>query len=87
MKCQGDKTCASELKSVLRGVDYILIAKEGMKEGTYDDEILKFLFQLERENFQGSPAGRSIFFELVNTEEEKQAILQKAKILPTSSKM
>lgn len=43
--------------------------------------------KLERGNFQGSPVIRSKFSELVKKEEEKQAILQKVKILPTSSKM
>ena len=44
VECQIDRLYASGLKSVLRGADYILITKEGMKEGTYDDELLKFLF-------------------------------------------
>jgi len=56
-----------------------------MKEGTYDDELLKFLFHLELENFQGSPGDRSTFFKLVKKEEEKQALLQMTKILPISS--
>ena len=50
-----------------------------MQDGKYDDE---FLFQLEPENFQGSIAVRSKFTELLKKEEEKQAFVQTAKILP-----
>jgi len=53
-----------------------------MQEGYYDDELLKFLFQLEPENFQGSPAVRNKFAELLKKEEEKQTLLRTAKILP-----
>ena len=42
-----------------------------MQEGHYDDELLKFLFQLEPENFQGSPVVRNKFSELLKKEEEK----------------
>ena len=87
VKCQGDRIYASGLKSILRGFDYIVITKEGMKEGIYDDELLKFLFQLEPENFQGSSVVRNKFLELVKKEEEMQALLRTGKILPTSSQM
>ena len=43
VKCQGDRLYVCGLKSVLRRADYILVSKEGMKEGTCDDELLKFL--------------------------------------------
>ena len=58
-----------------------------MNEGTYDDELLKFLFQLEPKNFQGSPVVRNKFSGLVKKEEEKEALLRTMKILPTSSQM
>lgn len=52
VKCHGDRLYASGLKCLLRGADYVLITKEGMQDGKYDDEPLKFLLQLEPENFQ-----------------------------------
>ena len=72
---------------MLRVANYILITKVGMKKGTYDDELLKFLFSLEPENFQGSSAVKSKFSKLVRKEEEKQVLLRTAKILPTSGKI
>lgn len=59
-----------------------------MQEGTYDDELLKFLLQLEPENFQWSIIVGSKFLELLlKKEEEKQALLRTAKILQPSSQM
>ena len=46
-----------------------------MQDGKYDDELLKFVLQLEPENFQGSTAVRSQFTKLLQKEEEKQALL------------
>jgi len=43
-----------------------------MKQGAYDDELLKFLFQLEPENFQGSPAVKSKFYELVKKDNKSK---------------
>ena len=53
-----------------------------MKEGVYDVELLKFLFQLEHENFQTSTTVRTKFAELFKKEEEKQTQLRTTKILP-----
>ena len=53
-----------------------------MQEDYYDDELLKFLFQLEPNNFQGSQYVWNKFSELLKKEEEKQLLLQTAKILP-----
>ena len=47
----------------------------------YDDELLKFLFQLEPENLQRSPAVGNKFAELLKKEEEKQTLLRTARIL------
>ena len=58
-----------------------------MQEGHYSDELLNLLFYLEWENFQGSPAVRNKFSELLKKEEEKQTLLQTAKILPWDSQM
>ena len=40
-----------------------------MKKGVSDDELLKFLFQLEPENFKASIAVRTKFVELFKKEE------------------
>ena len=53
-----------------------------MQDEKYNDELLKFLLQLEPENFQGSIAARSKFAELLKKEAKRQALLQTAKILP-----
>jgi len=58
-----------------------------MKEGFYDDDFLKFLFQLEVENFKWSLAIEKKFAEFTLKEKEKQASLQTTKILPLSSQM
>jgi len=42
---------ASRLSCLYRGTSYIIVTKKGMQEGNYDDKLLKFLFQLEPENF------------------------------------
>lgn len=62
--------------------NYAIVAKEGLEKDHYDDELLKFLFQLEPENFQGSPSVQNKFSELLKKEKEKQLLLQTAKILP-----
>ena len=81
VKCHGDRLYASGLKCLLRRSDYIIVTKEGMQEGNYDDELLSYLLQLEHENFQRSTSVRRKFAELYNKEEEKQLSLQTAKIL------
>ena len=43
IKCHGDHLYASRLKDLLREKDYVLITNEGMQEGNYDDELLKFI--------------------------------------------
>ncbi|KAJ8427193.1 hypothetical protein Cgig2_027939 [Carnegiea gigantea] len=53
-----------------------------MKEGIYDDELLKFLLTLEPENFQASTTVKTKFAELFRKEKEKQARLRMAQILP-----
>ena len=47
-----------------------------MTKGNYGDELLKFLYQLEPNNFQGSVDGKNKFSELVKEDEEKQALLR-----------
>ena len=44
VKCRGDQLYASGLQCLYRETNYVIITKEGMKEGSYDDELLKFLF-------------------------------------------
>jgi len=53
----------SQLKAIyiwtakfVQGLNFILITKQDVKERTYDDDFLKFLFQLEPENFKGTTA-------------------------------
>jgi len=53
-----------------------------MKEGIYDDELLKFFLTLEPKNFQGSAGVKNKFSELFQKEEEKQARLRMPHILP-----
>ena len=52
VKCHEDRLYTTGLKCLLRTNNYAIVTKEGMQEGHYDDELLKFLFQLEPENFQ-----------------------------------
>jgi len=82
VKCHGNRLFTTGLRCLLRADNYAIITKEGMQEDYYDDELLKFLFQLEPENFQGSPIVRNKFSNLLKKEEEKQLLLQTAKILP-----
>ncbi|KAJ8445576.1 hypothetical protein Cgig2_012464 [Carnegiea gigantea] len=72
VKCYGDRLYTLGLKYLLRTADYAIVTKEGMQEGYYDDELLKFLLQLEPENFQGSAAVRNKFAKLLKKEEEKR---------------
>ena len=58
-KCQGDRLYSSKFRSLHRGVNYIILTKEGMKEGIYNDKLLKFLLTLELENFEGSTVFRT----------------------------
>jgi len=48
---------------------------------------LKFLFQLEPVNFEGTPAIVKKFAKLIQKEKDKQASLQAAKILPLGRQM
>ena len=52
-----------------------------MQEDNYDDEQLKFLLQLEHENFQRSTIVKCKFAGLLRKEDEKQALLRMAQIL------
>jgi len=49
VKCQGDRLYSFRLRSLHRGANYIILTKEGMKEGIYDDDLLKFLLTLKPE--------------------------------------
>ena len=80
VKCHGDRLFTTGLRCLLRTVNYAIITKEGMQEGYYDDRLLKFLFQLEPENFQRSPAVRNKFAKLLKKEKEKHTLLRTAKI-------
>jgi len=64
-----------------RGPNYIIITKEEIKDMVYDDELLKFPFQLEPRNFRGTTTIEKKFAELIRKEEERQALQQMAKIL------
>ena len=55
VKCQGGRLYISGLQSMYRGPNFIIITKEDI-QGIYNDEFLKFLFQLELDNFKGTPA-------------------------------
>ena len=46
-----------------------------MKEGIYDDGLLKFLLTLEQENFQGYTTVKTKFAELFRKEEEEETRL------------
>ena len=75
------------LKGLLRGADYIIVTKEGMTEGSNNDDLVKFLYQLEPDKFQGSTAVKNKFAELVKKDEEKQALLRTTQIFPTVLQM
>ena len=87
VKHQGDRLYASRLKCLYRGTSYIIVTKERMMEGIYDDELLEFLFRLEPENFQGYTTIKNKFAKLVTTEEENEAQIRTAKILPLVGQM
>jgi len=53
-----------------------------MEEGVYDDNFLKFLFQLEPVNFKVTPAAVKKFTKLIRKEEDRLASLWTAKIWP-----
>jgi len=82
-KCQGDRLYSSKFRSLHRGVNYIILTKEGMKEGIYYDELLKLLLSLKLENFQGSTTVETKFAKLFHRDEEKQARLRMTHILPS----
>jgi len=82
VKCQGDRLYTSGLRSLYREDNFIVITKENIQAEVFDDDLLKFLFQLEPGNFKGSPAVVKKFAELIQKEEDKRAQLQMAKILP-----
>ena len=82
VKCQGDRLYASGLRSLYNGSNFIIITKENIQAEVFDDDLLKFLFQLEPGNFRGIPAAVKKFAELIQKEEDKRAQLQMAKILP-----
>jgi len=83
VKCQGDRLYASGLRSLYNGSNFIIITKEDIQVEIFDDDLLKFLFQLEPGNFKGLPAVVKKFSELIQNEEDRQAQLQTAKILPS----
>ena len=45
------------------------------KDGVYEDEFFRFLFQLEPGNFGGTIAVEKKFAELIRKEDEKQRLL------------
>ena len=70
VKCQGDRLYASGLKCLLRRADYNVVTKEGMSEGNYNGEFLKFLYHLGPNKFQGSVAIKNKFSGLIKKDEE-----------------
>ena len=82
VKCQGDRLYTSGLRTLYREANFIVITKENIQPEIFDDDLLKFLFQLEPGNFKGSPAVVKKFAELIQKEEDKRTQLQMAKILP-----
>ena len=52
VKCEGYQLHASRLRCLYWGTSYTILTKEEMLEGNYDDELLKFVFRIEPENFQ-----------------------------------
>jgi len=82
VKCQGDRLYASGIRSLYSGSNFIIITKENIQAEVYDDDLLKFLFQLEPGNFKGTPVVAKKFSELIQKEEDRQAQLQMTKILP-----
>ena len=55
VKCQYNRLYIFGLQSLCGGPNFIIITKEYMKDGIYDDHFLKCLFQLKRANFKRSP--------------------------------
>jgi len=87
VKCQGDRLFASGLRSLYSESNFIVLTKENIQEGIYDDDFLKFLFQLKPVNFKRTLAVVKKFAELIQKEEDRQASIQTAKILPPRSQM
>ena len=82
VKCQGDCLYASRLQSLYSKPNFIILTKENIREGVYDDDFLKFLFQLDPSNFERTPSVVKKFTELIQRKEDRQAQLQTARILP-----
>lgn len=80
VKYRGDRLYVTRLRCLLRTSECDIVTKEGMKENCYDNELLKFLFQVKPENFQGFTAVKSKFEELLKKEEDKQTLLQAVNI-------
>jgi len=81
VKCQDDRLYRFGLQSPYRGPNFIIIIKKDTKERAYEEDFLKYLFQLKPSNFKRSPAMEKKFTELIQ-KEEKQVSLQTVKILP-----
>ena len=82
VKSQGDRFYTSRLRSLYGEPNFIIISKEDMQEGVRNNDFLKFSFQLEPGNFKETPVVLTKFAELIRKEEERQASLHTAKILP-----
>ena len=70
-KCQDDKLYTLGLRSLYRESNFIIITKDKMQEGVYDDNSLKFLFQLKPVSVKGTPAVVKKFAELVEKDEDR----------------
>ena len=53
VKCQGDRLYALGLRRLYSGSNIIIITKENIQVEVFDDDLLKFLFQLKPSNFKG----------------------------------
>ena len=62
--------------------NFIILTKEKIQEGVYDNDFQKFLFQLEPGTFRGTLVVVNKFAEFIQKEVDRQAQLQTAKILP-----
>ena len=65
VKCRGDRLYTSRLRSLWKGYNFIIITEEDMQEGVYDDDFLKFPFQLELGHFKRTPVIDKKFNELI----------------------
>jgi len=71
VKRQGDRLYASGVRSLYSGSNFVILTKENIQEGIYDDDFLKFLFQLEPINFKGMPTVVKKFDKLIQKEEDR----------------